>query len=184
MFGRYKLNCLLRSILAQFCVGLLSQCCRPQPAMAKAAGKAKAASKAKAKGKKLTPKAKSSVEADAKAAARQAILENPAFKGFSSTLIYSTMIGGLTLYDKVYQDKLDAVLGKPGAPKFGLHYYKPLAAKYRSVDSGSCGSVLRPSDAGLSLDDDLIQAMIGWESVPKLAGPMMQYLQLGQQVLL
>ena len=149
-----------------------------------AKGKAGAKSGAKdGKGAKMSAKQKAEIEAMAKRNTRQAIAENPSFKGFCSTQVYSTMVGGSTLYDKLYKDKLDSAMKKPNAPSFGSSYYRALANSFRGSSSDTSSvSVLRPRTEGLAVHQTLIDAMFAWESNPKRAGPFMEYLQLGEQV--
>ena len=134
-------------------------------AKSKAAAKAVAAAKAASKKteRKWTAKEKAQFEKTARAQALQALRESPSFRGFTSTQLHSTIIDSKSLYDCVYHAKLSVLLEKKDAPVIGFNFYKALALTYRGDDTATtCGSSLRPSEAGLAVSDVLIEALMGW----------------------
>ena len=134
--------------------------------------------------RKITAKEKQKAEAEAKRSATQAIRENVNFKGFSSGQLYSTVVGGFTLYDRIYKDKLAYHLGKPEAPPFGGNYFKNVSQLYRgAIASGACqSSMLMPVDAACACSPALVQAMYLWDCQPRKSGPLLEYLRLGEEV--
>ena len=153
-----------------------------------AAAKAAAAAVAKMKedaakkaSKKLTPSEKAMLEKTARASAHQAIRENHNFRGFSSTQVHSTLVGGKSLFTRVYEAKYANLTGKP-APPFGSNFFKTLSSQYRSDGDGAAVPSLVCGHQGLPLDQAIPDAWLAWNQNPRNAGPIVAYFSLGTTV--
>ena len=144
-----------------------------------AKGKAKKEVKGKAKKEaKLKPKDLEKVDREAKSSALQACRENPAFRGFSSREIFSVLVNGKSLFQTVEADKKAKLLGSERV-RFGGPYYKGLAAVFRGdKPAGESTQAV----GNMSLRQELVEALIDWNDTPKRAGPLMEFMQLPEQV--
>ena len=136
----------------------------------------------------MAPKAKKAASAAAKEAlakkakeqALQAVRENVAFKGFSSSQIHSTIIGGHSLLQRVTADKLLALQGKAGGPSFGSNYFRGLAAQYRGGGESQVVS-LRPVHVGGAARELLVEALIMMDKKPQEPGPLLEFMACDEE---
>ena len=137
----------------------------------------------------MAPKAKKAASAAAKEAlakkakeqALQAVRENAAFKGFSSSQIHSTIIGGHSLLQRVIEDKLSSLQGKAGAPLFGSNYFRGLAAQYRGGGESQVVS-LKPVNVAGAARELLIDALIMMDKKPQEPGPLLEFMACDEEV--